>query len=403
MTIKTRQGSYIFTSESVSEGHPDKICDIISDGLVDAYLAKDPFAKLAIETIVTTNRVIVVGEVSSALPVSKEDREDIIRGCIKEIGYEQDDFHWKHCLLEDHLHAQSADIAQGIELKEGVIGAGDQGMMIGYASHETEALMPAPLYYSHRILEALAVDRKKGLLPQLGPDAKVLLSVEYKDFKPVGVSAIVLSTQHNEGLSQREIKALVRPYVEKILPHGWMCSQENFHVNPTGRFVIGGPVADSGLTGRKIIVDTYGSAAAHGGGAFSGKDPTKVDRSGAYIARYLAKNVVASGLAERCTIQVAYGIGLVEPLSLFVDTHGTGCVSESTLSDFIVSHVDLTPKGLIDRFDLRRPIYKKTASYGHFGRDYDPVSKSFPRENTDLAAVLREKITAVSSSDKIAL
>ncbi len=391
MTQKTARGPYVFTSESVSEGHPDKICDIISDALVDAYLAKDVYAKLAIETIVTTNRVIVVGEVSSVQPVSKKEREKIIRQCIKDIGYEQEDFHWQHCILEDHLHTQSADIAQGIELKDGVIGAGDQGMMIGYASNETETLMPAPLHYSHRILELLAIDRKRGFLPQLGPDAKVQLSLNYKNFKPISVSAIVLSTQHQEGLSPEDIKDIVRPYVEKVLPKGWMCSDEHFHVNPTGRFVIGGPVADSGLTGRKIIVDTYGSAAAHGGGAFSGKDPTKVDRSGAYIARYLAKNVVAAGLAERCTIQVAYGIGLVEPLSLFVDTHGTGRVSEMALADFISKNIDLTPKGLIDRLDLRRPIYKVTASYGHFGRAYDKKTKAFPWERTDLADTLRQE------------
>ncbi len=383
------QGTYVFTSESVSEGHPDKICDIISDALVDAYLERDPYAKLAIETVVTTNLVIIVGEVSCSEPVSREERERIIRQCIKDIGYEQEDFHWKNCILEDHLHAQSADIAQGVDLKDGVIGAGDQGMMIGYASNETDALMPAPLHYSHRILEALSKDRKKGFLPQLGPDAKVQLSFQYENFKPVGVKAIVLSTQHQEGLSASDVRDIVRPYVESILPKGWMCDEDKFYVNPTGRFVIGGPVADSGLTGRKIIVDTYGSAAAHGGGAFSGKDPTKVDRSGAYIARYLAKNIVAAGLAERCTLQVAYGIGIAEPLSLFVDTHGTERCNSEALAAFIACTVDLTPKGIIDRLDLRRPIYKQTASYGHFGRTYDAKTKAFPWERTDLAETLR--------------
>ncbi|NCP61992.1 MAG: methionine adenosyltransferase [Alphaproteobacteria bacterium] len=383
------QGTYVFTSESVSEGHPDKICDIVSDALVDAYLERDPYAKLAIETIVTTNLVIIVGEVSSSQPVSKEEREDIIRRCIKDIGYEQEEFHWKHCILEDHLHAQSADIAQGVDLEDGVIGAGDQGMMIGYASNETDSLMPAPLHYSHRILQALSTDRKKGFLPQLGPDAKVQLSFQYENFKPVGVKAVVLSTQHQEGFSAADVREIVRPYVESVLPKGWMCDEDKFYVNPTGRFVIGGPVADSGLTGRKIIVDTYGSAAAHGGGAFSGKDPTKVDRSGAYIARYLAKNIVAAGLAERCTLQVAYGIGIAEPLSLFVDTHGTERCNCEALAAFIARTVDLTPKGIIDRLDLRRPIYKQTASYGHFGRTYEAETKAFPWERTDLAEILR--------------
>jgi len=383
------QGTYVFTSESVSEGHPDKICDIISDALVDVYLERDPYAKLAIETIVTTNRVIIVGEVGSSEPVSKEEREEIIRQCIKDIGYEQKGFHWRDCILEDHLHAQSADIAQGVDLEDGAIGAGDQGMMIGYASNETDSFMPAPLHYSHRILEALSMDRKKGFLPQLGPDAKVQLSFQYENFKPVGVKAIVLSTQHQEGLSAADVRDIVRPYVESVLPQGWMCDEDKFYVNPTGRFVIGGPVADSGLTGRKIIVDTYGSAAAHGGGAFSGKDPTKVDRSGAYIARYLAKNVVAAGLAERCTLQVAYGIGIAEPLSLFVDTHGTGRCSSEALATFIARTVDLTPKGIIDRLELRRPIYRQTASYGHFGRPYTAETKAFPWERTDLAEILR--------------
>lgn len=385
------QDTYVFTSESVSEGHPDKICDIISDALVDAYLERDPYAKLAIETIVTTNRVIIVGEVGSSESVSKEEREEIIRQCIKDIGYEQDDFHWKNCVLEDHLHAQSADIAQGVDLKDGAIGAGDQGMMIGYASNETDSYMPAPLHYSHRILEALSTDRKNGFLPKLGPDAKVQLSFQYENFKPVGVKAIVLSTQHQDGLSAADVRDIVRPYVESVLPKGWMCEEDKFYVNPTGRFVIGGPVADSGLTGRKIIVDTYGSAAAHGGGAFSGKDPTKVDRSGAYIARYLAKNIVAAGLAERCTLQVAYGIGIAEPLSLFVDTHGTGRCSSEALATYIARTVDLTPKGIIDRLDLRRPIYKKTASYGHFGRQYREETKAFPWEKTDLAETLRRE------------
>lgn len=392
---KANRGTYIFTSESVSEGHPDKICDIISDTLVDAYLERDAQAKLAIETVVTTNRLILVGEISSAHPISKDEREALVRQALRDIGYEQEGFHWQHCIIEDHLHAQSADIAQGIEQGDGVIGAGDQGMMIGYASNETETLMPAPLHYSHRILQALAEDRKKGFLPQLGPDAKVQLSLQYKNAKPVKATAIVLSTQHQDGLSAQDVKALVRPYVEDILPKGWMCPEETFYVNPTGRFVIGGPVSDSGLTGRKIIVDTYGSAAAHGGGAFSGKDPTKVDRSGAYMARYIAKNIVAAGLAERCTFQVAYGIGIAKPVSIFVDTHGTARagVSEEKLADYIAKNVDLTPKGIIDRLDLRRPIYRGTASYGHFGRQYDAASGAFSWERTDLANDLRQAFT----------
>lgn len=382
--------TYTYTSESVSEGHPDKMCDIISDALVDAYLARDPYAKLAIETVATTNRVIVLGEVSSAAPLTPTEREQIVRGCVREIGYEQPDFHWQTFQFQDYLHAQSQDIAQGVTQADGQIGAGDQGMMIGYATDETDSLMPAPIHYSHRILEALAIDRKKGLLPQLGPDAKVQLSVEYVAGVPQRTTAIVLSTQHQEGLSAQHVKEIVRPYVTRILSKGWMCAEEDFHVNPTGRFVIGGPVADTGLTGRKIIVDTYGSCASHGGGAFSGKDPTKVDRSGAYMARYIAKNIVAAGLAKRCTIQVSYGIGIVKPLSLFVDTHGTGVVSEEALSQFITNTLDLSPRGIITTLDLRRPIYQRTASYGHFGRTVDASVGDFPWEKTDLVPALQK-------------
>jgi S-adenosylmethionine synthetase len=383
--------SYIFTSESVSEGHPDKICDLISDALVDAYITKDPYAKTAIETVVTTNRVIVVGEIGSTAEISEAEREDIIRHCIQDIGYEQKEFHWQHCKIEDYLHAQSVDIAQGVDREDGIIGAGDQGMMIGYACDETDVFMPAPLYYSHRILEALANDRKRGLVQGLGPDAKVQLSFQYEDDKPTKATTVVLSTQHDESLSQVQVKEIVRSYIEDILPHGWMCPEDQFYVNPTGRFVIGGPVADSGLTGRKIIVDTYGSAAAHGGGAFSGKDGTKVDRSGAYIARYIAKNIVAAELAKKCTLQIAYGIGLVEPVSLYIDTHGTGTVSEAALGEFIRRSVDLTPKGIIDRLMLRRPIYKPTAAYGHFGRRFNPVTGYFSWESTDLAELLKHE------------
>ena len=391
------QHRYVFTSESVSDGHPDKICDIISDVLVDLYLAQDPQAKLAIETVVSKNRVILVGEINSTYKGTAQDREKVVRECLQEIGYEEEHFHYANVIVEDFLHSQSADIAQGVDLEDGLIGAGDQGMMIGYATDETPGYLPAPLFYSHRILEAISSDRKKGFLPQLGPDAKVQLSVEYGKNGPERVKSIVLSHQHKEAFETQQVRELLMPYVESVLPKGWMPKPEDIHVNPTGRFVIGGPVGDSGLTGRKIIVDTYGSAAAHGGGAFSGKDPTKVDRSGAYMARYLAKNIVAAGLARRCTIQISYGIGLTKPLSLYVKLHGTGKVPVNQIESYIQDHVDLTPVGLIKTLGLRRPMYKNTASYGHFGRTIKDMDWSkdprelneFPWESLNLVEALK--------------
>ena len=383
--------SYVFTSESVSSGHPDKICDLISDSLVDKYISQDSKAKTAIETVVTKDLVVLVGEVNSTAPVAKERRETIVRDCIKEVGYDQEGFSWKTCEIRDYIHSQSPDIAMGVEQKSGVIGAGDQGMMIGYATDETDVLMPAPIYYSHRILEAIEKDRKKGVLKGLGVDAKVQLSIRYKDHEPCGITSIVLSTQHEEELTQADVRSLVMPYIENQLPDGWICPEDDIHINPTGKFVIGGPVGDSGLTGRKIIVDTYGSAASHGGGAFSGKDPTKVDRSGAYMARYIAKNIVAAGLAKRCTVQIAYGIGLAQPLSIFIDTHGTGFVNEGILADFITKTVDLTPRGIIETLDLRRPIYKHTSTYGHFGRSPDGLDRLFPWEKTDMIDSLKSQ------------
>ncbi len=393
MAFPLSKRSFIFTSESVSEGHPDKMCDIISDALVDAYLAKDPQAKLAIETLVTKELVVLAGEIRTDAHLTKTERADIARQCIRKIGYDQEGFHWGKIEIKDVLHTQSPDIARGIELSEssnfegsGNIGAGDQGMMIGYATDETPGYLPAPLYYSHRILEALATDRKSGMLPTLGPDAKVQLSCTYQEGMPTGVATIVLSHQHKENLTQTDVRHTVMPYIKAILPKGWMCDDDQIFINPTGRFVIGGPVGDTGLTGRKIIVDTYGSAAAHGGGAFSGKDPTKVDRSGAYMARYLAKNIVAANLSKKCTLQISYGIGLSEPLSLFIDLHGTGVVSESGIESYIRKNIDLSPRGIIDHLNLSRPIYQKTASYGHFGRD---KKLDLPWEKADLKKSLQ--------------
>ena len=382
---------YIFTSESVSEGHPDKICDRISDAVVDLYMKADPYSRVACETLVTTDSVVIAGETRGPESVTKEKVEEAARQAIKEIGYEQEGFHWNTVDVDVKLHSQSADIAQGVDEGSGVDkdeGAGDQGIMFGYACQETEALMPAPLYYSHLILRRLAEDRHKGILDKLEPDAKSQVTLEYKNDKPVGVKSVVVSTQHAEGLSQEDVKDMVRPYITEVLPEGWTFPDEELYVNPTGRFVIGGPVGDCGLTGRKIIVDTYGGAAPHGGGAFSGKDCTKVDRSAAYAARYLAKNVVAAGYADGCTIQLSYAIGVSKPISVYLNTHGTGTAPEAQIVDALQQLVDLRPRGIREHLQLNRPIYERTAAYGHFGRT-PTEDGGFSWEKTDLVDELQ--------------
>ena len=383
---------YLFTSESVSEGHPDKVCDRISDAVLDAFLAEDPYARVACETLATTNRVVIAGEVRGPQSVI-DSVEDIARACVKDIGYEQDGFHWENMTVSNHLHAQSADIAQGVDSgADKDEGAGDQGIMFGYATKETDALMPAPIHYSHAILRRLAEVRKDGTAPQLGPDAKSQLSVRYVDSKPVEATSIVLSTQHlDASMSSMDVRELVEPYIREVLPEGWITDSTVWHVNPTGKFVIGGPDGDAGLTGRKIIVDTYGGAAPHGGGAFSGKDPTKVDRSAAYASRYLAKNIVAAGLAERCTLQLAYAIGVAEPQSIFVDTYGTGKVSEEKIEAAAASVMSLTPRGIREKLGMNKPIYQRTAAYGHFGRAPE-ADGGFSWEKTDLVDALKAAI-----------
>ncbi|MBO9475330.1 methionine adenosyltransferase [Shimia sp. R10_1] len=392
----TRQ-NYTFTSESVSEGHPDKVCDRISDAVLDAFLAEEPEARVAAETFATTNRVVIGGEVG----LSDQDKlhdymgkiDEIARACIKDIGYEQEKFHHETVEITNLLHEQSAHIAQGVDAAaDKDEGAGDQGIMFGYATTETEALMPAPIQYSHAILRRLAEVRKSGQEPTLGPDAKSQLSVVYEGGKPVGVSSIVLSTQHlDETMSSADVRAVVEPYIRETLPEGWITDATAWHVNPTGKFVIGGPDGDAGLTGRKIIVDTYGGAAPHGGGAFSGKDPTKVDRSAAYAARYLAKNVVAAGMAERCTIQLSYAIGVSEPLSVYADTFGTGEVAPAEIEKAIRNVMSLTPRGIREKLQLNKPIYQRTAAYGHFGRTPD-ADGGFSWERTDLVEELKKAI-----------
>ena len=386
------RSSYIFTSESVSEGHPDKICDRISDAVVDLFLSADPQARVACETLATTNRVVLAGEVRG--PASVAENRDLLiettRNAIRDIGYEQDGFHWQTAEVEVLLHAQSADIAQGVDAAGNKDeGAGDQGIMFGYACNETPELMPAPLYYSHRILQSLSRARRNGSSAILRPDAKSQVSLRYENGKPVGATAIVVSTQHAEDADQDSLRKLVRSHVENVLPSGWMCPEAEFYVNPTGRFVIGGPDGDTGLTGRKIIVDTYGGAAPHGGGAFSGKDPPKVDRSAAYAARYLAKNVVAAGLADRCTIQLAYAIGVSKPLAVYIDTHGTGQADEDKISDTLRQLMDLSPRGIRTHLSLNKPIYARTAAYGHFGRTPD-ADGGFSWERTDLVPSLKD-------------
>lgn len=377
--------NFIFTSESVTEGHPDKVCDQISDAILDAYLTQDPYAHTAIEVVIAPHRVYVLGEVKSTADITRKHVDEIIRDCVRNIGYELPSFDWRTITTEVDLKAQSPDISVAIKDHNG---AGDQGIMFGYATRENEALMPTPLYLSHNLLRFLAEDRKKGYLPQLGPDGKCQFSINYRDHKPIGTSAIVVSLQHQEGLDSEDIKTLIRPYVEKVLPEGWFCEEKFFLVNPTGRFVIGGPECDIGLTGRKIIVDTYGGMAPHGGGAFSGKDPSKVDRSASYIARYMAKNVIAAGLADRCTLQLSYAIGRRDPTSFYVNTHHTGVVSDEKLSIILRELVDLTPRGIIERLNLRQPIYKRTAAYGHFGRPVDSDG-GFSWEKVDLMDDLR--------------
>jgi S-adenosylmethionine synthetase len=384
--------NYLFTSESVSEGHPDKVCDRISDAVVDAYLGADPYSRVACETLATTNQVILAGEVRGPASVTKELLENVTRQAIRDIGYEQDGFHWKKSKVDILIHQQSADIAQGVDaLGNKDEGAGDQGIMFGYACRETPEFMPAPIYYAHQILRSLAEARHSGAEPGLGPDAKSQVTLQYVDGKPVRATSVVVSTQHGADLEQSQVREIVRPHVLNVLPKGWMCSEEEFYVNPTGRFVTGGPDGDCGLTGRKIIVDTYGGAAPHGGGAFSGKDPTKVDRSAAYAARYLAKNVVAAGLAHRCTIQLSYAIGVSKPLSVYVDTHETGEVEEDRLSQALQQVMDLSPRGIREHLNLNRPIYARTTAYGHFGRQPD-ADGGFSWEKVDLVDELKAAI-----------
>ena len=389
-----RQGNYLFTSESVSEGHPDKVCDRISDAVVDTFLTQDPHARVAVETMTTTNRIVLGGEVRGPEGITKEVLEEVARHAVKDIGYEQDGFHWRDAVVENYIHKQSADIAVGVDASGNKDeGAGDQGIMFGYACRETEELMPAPIHFSHAILRSLAEARHSGAEPGLGPDAKSQVTLEYRDGRPHRATSVVVSTQHSESLEQDEVREIVRPHVVNVLPEGWMCAEKDFYVNPTGRFVIGGPDGDCGLTGRKIIVDTYGGAAPHGGGAFSGKDPTKVDRSAAYAARYLAKNIVAAELAERCTIQLSYAIGVSKPLSVYVDTHGTGQVEEDTLSAGLQELVDLSPRGIREQLGLNKPIYARTAAYGHFGRAPDPDG-GFSWERLSLVEDLRSAFGA---------
>jgi S-adenosylmethionine synthetase len=387
------RGEFLFTSESVSEGHPDKVADRISDTVVDAYLAADPYARVACETLVTTNRIILAGETRGPESITHEHLAHLARLAVHDIGYDQEGFSWKNAKIDVHLHAQSADIAVGVDSAgDKDEGAGDQGIMFGYACSETEALMPAPIFYSHLILRRISElrragdSRAKGLLP----DAKSQVTLKYIDGKPVGATSVVVSIQHEKELSTPQIREMLTPIVKDALPAGWMPEQNEFYVNPTGIFVIGGPDGDCGLTGRKIIVDTYGGAAPHGGGAFSGKDPTKVDRSAAYVCRYLAKNVVAAGLAERCTLQLSYAIGVAHPLSLYVDLHGTGRdVDQSKLERTLRQLVNLTPRGIREHLQLNRPIYAVTSAFGHFGRTPDADLGTFTWEKTDLVPALK--------------
>ena len=391
------RSSYIFTSESVSEGHPDKLCDRISDAVLDAFLTEEPEARVAAETFATTNRIVIGGEVGlsdkAKLSHHMGQIEQIARECIKDIGYEQDKFHWETVEVTNLLHEQSAHIAQGVDAgADKDEGAGDQGIMFGYATIETPELMPAPIQYSHAILRRLAEARKDGSAPDLGPDAKSQLSLRYENGKPVEIMSIVLSTQHrSEDQDSAYIRGIVEPYIREVVPAEWITAKTEWWVNPTGTFVIGGPDGDTGLTGRKIIVDTYGGAAPHGGGAFSGKDPTKVDRSAAYAARYLAKNIVAAGMAERCSLQLSYAIGVSKPLSIYVDTYGTGQLPEEAIERVVAQSMDLTPRGIREHLGLNRPIYQRTAAYGHFGRAAE-ADGGFSWEKIDLVEALKQAV-----------
>ena len=388
--------SYLFTSESVSEGHPDKISDLISDTVVDLMISKDPYSRVACETLVTTNKVVIAGEYRLDADKTNlfQEIEERIRLSIKKIGYEQSGFHWEKLKIENYLHNQSSDIAIGVDQSENKEeGAGDQGLMFGYAVDETESYMPAPIYYSHLILKEMSDMRHSGKADFLGPDSKSQLSIKYEGNKPIGAKKIVVSTQHEENCNQKDLREFIIGLVKKVLPKEWSYNSDDILVNPTGRFVIGGPDGDTGLTGRKIIVDTYGGSAQHGGGAFSGKDPTKVDRSAAYMTRYLAKNVVASKLASKCSIQIAYAIGVSEPLSLYVNTFGTGIVDDQVIEECIRKNVDLSPKGIRNKLKLNNPIYVPTSSYGHFGRKPDELLKgSFTWEKTDLIEIFKKEL-----------
>jgi S-adenosylmethionine synthetase len=382
--------SYLFTSESVSEGHPDKVCDRISDMVVDTYLAKDPFSRVGCETLTTTNKVILAGEVRGP-EIKKDELTQKVRNCIKDIGYEQERFHWKNSDIEIHLHEQSKDIAMGVDAKGNKDeGAGDQGMMFGYACNETETLMPAPIFYSHKILRLMAEDRKKGIIQKLEPDSKSQITMMYENGIPVKVTSVVISTQHSPDVNQSQVKEIVRPYLEKSIPKELLSGfkDEEFYVNPTGQFIIGGPDGDAGVTGRKIIVDTYGGSAPHGGGAFSGKDPSKVDRSAAYAARYIAKNIVAAKISNKCLIQLAYAIGVSKPLSIYVNLFDDNDEKSKHVENLIKDNFDLSPRGIREMLSLNKPIYECTAAYGHFGRK--PGSDgSFSWEKTNKTAVFK--------------
>tara|TARA_Y100001970_G_scaffold23802_1_gene28060 strand:+ start:5737 stop:6900 length:1164 start_codon:yes stop_codon:yes gene_type:complete len=383
--------NYFFTSESVSEGHPDKVCDRISDMVVDTYLSKDPYSRVACETLATTDRVILAGETRGP-EIKKDDLVQKVRNCIKDIGYEQKGFHWKNCNIDINLHSQSSDIAMGVDAKGNKDeGAGDQGIMFGYACDETEVLMPAPIYYSHKILELMAIDRKKGISDKLEPDSKSQVTMQYENGKPTKVTSVVISTQHSSKVNQEKVKEIVRPYLEKSIPKNLLSGlkEEEFYVNPTGQFIIGGPDGDTGLTGRKIIVDTYGGAAPHGGGAFSGKDPSKVDRSAAYAARYVAKNIVASKITNKCLIQLSYAIGVSKPLSIYVDLFDGDEKKAKHVEKLIKDNFDLSPRGIREMLSLNKPIYECTAAYGHFGRKPDSKG-SFSWEKTDKIDVFKK-------------
>lgn len=382
---------YIFTSESVSEGHPDKVCDIISDSILDLYLSKFPESRVACETLVTTNAVVIAGEVRGP-EIKSDEIEKLIRLRVKDIGYEQEGFHWKNLKFTNYLHSQSQDIAAGVDSAGNKDeGAGDQGIMFGYACAETKDFMPAPISYSHKVLQLMSEARKSGKEKLLRPDSKSQFSVIYEKGKPKGISSIVVSTQHDENVDQEKVKEIVRPYVLSAIPKGWMCDERNFYVNPTGRFVVGGPDGDAGLTGRKIIVDTYGGAAPHGGGAFSGKDPTKVDRSAAYVARYLAKNIVAAGVSEKCLIQLSYAIGVSQPLSIYIDLFDSEDSKSKKIEEIISKNFNLSPRGIRELLKLNKPIYQKTAAYGHFGRQPED-NGSFSWEKTDLIKYFQSKV-----------